>query len=523
MQVYPEHKKVVIPYRADVEQLLLPAAQRFQHGGVWYLAIPHEIGTVRLLRNLGLSVPSPIQYYYDWVRGSPFDSQRVTADMCTIARRAYVLSEMGVGKTRAVLYAYDYLRREGLVNKLLVVAPLSTLTTVWENEVFENFPHLKTQVLYAYSKKKRQQLLARPADIYVVNHEGVEVLHTDLWARTDLNAIVVDELAAYRNSRNARWKNLEPLVARSEYAWGLTGSPTPNAPTDAFGQSKLLTPGLSGYSFKRFKDSTMRQVGTFKWVERPEATSVVHGIMQPAVRFIRSECFDLPPTTYSTRSIVLASDAARHYKKMHDELATQIRNKEITAANEGVKLSKLLQISAGFAYDANGVGVYCGGVERFKEICEIIENASGKVIVLSPFRYFVDLLGATLGKLSIGNPKFSVAVVHGGTSKARRDVIYADFQKTPSPRVLCAHPATMAHGLTLTAADTVVWASPPTSLELYEQANARITRVGQSQNTLIVHVSGSKVEQQVYARLKRKAALQGALLEMFEGSTSSEI
>jgi SNF2 family DNA or RNA helicase len=204
---------------------------------------------------------------------------------------------------------------------------------------------------------------------------------------------------------------------------------------------------------------------------------------------------------------------------MLNKLATQIKNKEITAANEGVKMSKLLQISAGFAYDANGVGRYCGGTERFKEIFEIIEAASGKVIVLSPFRYFVELFGKVAGQLSLGNPKMSVAIVHGDVAKTARDVIYSDFQKSAVPRILCAHPKTMAHGLTLTAADTVIWASPPTSLELYEQANARITRAGQTQNTLIVNISGTKMEEKVFARLKRNAALQGTLLEMFEDTT----
>lgn len=522
MQVYPDHKKVVIPYRADVEQLLLPAAQRFEHGGAWYLAVPHEVAAVRLMRNLGLNVPSPIQYYYDWVGGVPFDSQKVTADMCSIARRAYVLSEMGVGKTRAVLYAYDYLRRERLANKLLVVAPLSTLSTVWENEIFENFPHLKTVVLYGHSKKKRQQLLALPADVYVINHDGVEVLHGDLFARADIDCIVVDELATYRNSRTSRWKNLEPIVSRSSYSWGLTGSPTPNAPTDAYGQSKLLTPQLSGYSFKRFKDSTMRQVGTFKWIERPEATEVVHSIMQPAVRFTRDQCFDLPPTTYTTREVQLSVEASKHYKKMHSELATQIKNKEITAANEGVKLSKLLQISAGFAYDADGKGVYCGGVERFREIFEIIEEASGKVIVFSPFRYFTELLGKTAERLAIGNPRFTVGIIHGGVPQTDRNQIFADFQKAQYPRILVAHPATASHGLTLTAANTIIWSSPTTSLEQYEQANARITRAGQGQNTHIIHIAGSKIEQNVYARLKRKASLQNVLLDMFENGTLRE-
>ena len=519
MQVYPEHKKVVIPYRADVEQLLLPAAQRFEHGGAWYLAVSHTIDAVRLMRNLGLNVPSPIQYYYDWAGGTPFDSQRVTADMCSIARRAYVLSEMGVGKTRAVLFAYDYLRREGLANKLLVVAPLSTLTTVWENEIFENFLHLRTVVLYGHSKRKRQQLLAQQADVYVVNHDGVEVLHGDLFSRRDIDCVVVDELATYRNSRTTRWKNLEPIVSRCSYRWGLTGSPTPNAPTDAFGQSKLITPQLSGYSFRKFKDATMRQLGPFKWIDRPEAPEIVKSIMQPAVRFTRDQCFDLPPTTYSTRSVQLNLDSAKHYKRMFDELATQIKGQEITAANEGVKLSKLLQISAGFAYDANGRGVYCGGTERFREIFEIIQEATGKVIVFSPFRYFVQLLGATAQKLSVGNPAFSAGVIHGGISQKARTQIFTDFQRAASPRVLVAHPATMAHGLTLTAANSVVWASPPSSLELYEQANARITRAGQSQNTHIIHIAGSKAEQNVYARLKRKASLQGTILDLFEEST----
>lgn len=509
MKVYPKHKAIVIPYRADVENALQPAAKRFEHGGQWFLALPHQLGVVRFLRNIGLNAPSPINFEYDYVGGTPFESQRETADMCTVSRRAYVLSEMGVGKTRAVLWAYDYLRRVGEVNKLLVVAPLSTLSTVWENEIFEVLPHLRVKVLYGDAKKRRR-LLAEPADVYVINHDGVEVIHRELFGRNDINAVVVDELAAYRNSRNLRWKNLAPIIKRSEFAWGLTGSPTPNAPTDAYGQIKLLTPERVGFSFKSFKDSTMRQVGTFKWIERDNAIDTVHGVMQPAVRFTRDQCFDLPPTTYTTLAVGLSKEGAVAYKKMHDDLAVQIRNHEITAANEGVKLSKLLQISAGFAYDGDGAGHYIGGVDRIREIFQTIEAASGKVIVFAPFRYFVELLGAVLGK------RYEVGIIHGDVSHAERTRIFTEFQKTDRIRVLVAHPATMAHGLTLTKANTIIWASPTTSLELYEQANARITRSGQGQNTFIVHIAGTKVEQHVYNRLRKKAALQGALLDLFE-------
>jgi SNF2 family DNA or RNA helicase len=464
-----------------------------------------------LMRNMGVQVPSPVQYYYDWPGIKPFDSQRATADLLTVSRRAYVLSEMGVGKTRAVLYAYDYLRSVGKIDKLLVVAPLSTLVTVWENEVFETFHHLKCVVLYG-TKKRREALLAGDADIYVINHEGVAVLHAALWGRTDVNGIVVDEIAGYRNSRSVRWKNIEPLVRRASYAWGLTGSPTPNEPADAYGQAKLLTPETAGRSFKGFKERTMRQVSTFRWVPREGANEIVAETLTPSVRFTRAQCLDLPETTYSTRQVEIDQQAGKLYKKMFDELVVQVRTKQVSAANEGVKLSKLLQLSTGFLYDQESKGHYIGGLSRFREIFTIIEESppEAKFIVFAPFRYFVGLLGGVLGK------RYSVATVHGDTPKAERDRIYTAFQRTNEFKLIVAHPQCMAHGLTLTSANTIIWAAPITSLEIYEQANARITRAGQKKNTHIIHIQGSPAEKHVYDRLRKKGKMQGALLEMLE-------
>lgn len=510
MNVFPEQKKVCIPWRGDVEQILGAAAQRYTGPDkASFLAIDHSVDAVRLLRNVGeITVPSPIQYYYDWCGGTPFESQRVTADLLTVAKRAYVLSEMGVGKTRAALWAYDYLRREGLVKSAVVVAPLSTLSAVWENEVFENFPHLTTAVLHG-DKKRRLKLLAQPADIYVINHDGVKVLHQELFRDPRIDCVLVDELASYRNARSDRWKFLAPIVRRAQYAWGLTGSPTPNEPTDAYGQAKLLTPGSCGTSFKAFKDLTMRQIGTFKWIPREDSTDTVYRTLQPCVRFTRAQCFDLPETTYSAREVVLEPRAAAAYKQMFNDLAIQSAAGEIAAANEGVKLSKLLQIACGFVYDSKGNGHFLGGTERFKQIIEIVENASGKVIVFAPFRYFVELLGRVLSS------KYPVATIHGDVPPSQRAKIFTSFQREDEPRVLVAHPATMAHGLTLTSAATIVWASPTTSLEIYEQANARITRAGQKRQTHIIHIQGTKAERYIYSRLQRKAKMQGALLDLF--------
>lgn len=510
-QVYPASKQVVLPFRADLAALLGTQAKAFQYQGSSMLAVPHREDSTRLLRNLGHNIAGPIQYYYGWNNGSPFDSQRVTADLLSTNPRAYVLSEMGVGKTRAALWAYDYLRSIGAVHRCLIVGPLSTLVGVWENEIFENFPLIQTAVVYG-DRKKRLKTLGFDVDCYIINHDGVEVVRNEIITRQDIDCIIVDELAVYRNARSDRWKFLRPIVQRAAYAWGLTGAPTPNEPTDAYGQIKLLTPERVGFSFKSFKDQTMRQLGPFRWIPRAEANDIVHERMQPSVRFTRDQCYDLPPTTYSNRHVEMDPKAKILYKKMFDELAVQVQSKEITAANEGVKLSKLLQIASGFAYDAEGKGQYIGGVDRFKAIVDIIEETEHKVIVFAPFRYLVTLLGKVLER------KYSVAIIHGETPKAARDVAFTGFQRSSSPRIIVAHPATMAHGLTLTEAATIIWAAPITSPEIYEQANARITRTGQKNATYIIHIQASPVETRVYDRLKRKAKMQGALLQMFEES-----
>lgn len=506
IKVFPEKRALVLPARKDVLNLV-PQAKPFDVKGYRMMYLPHNPEMVRLLYNMGVKAPEPIRFYYDWANTKPFASQIDTAALMSTHRRAFVLNEMGTGKTRAALYAFDYLRSAGRANIMLVAAPLSTLVTVWEQEIFANFHHLTSVVVYG-SAAKRRKLLSQKADIYIINHDGIEVVQEELMKLAP-DTVLLDELAAYRNSSTDRWKMAKPIVHKATWAWGLTGAPTPNEPTDAYGQVKLLRPDNISFSFKAFKDETMLQVSQFRWIEREDANDHVFRVMQPSIRVTRDQAFDLPPVTYSTRQIALDSRAASVYKKMYDELAVQYQAREITAANEGVKLSKLLQISAGFAYDDDSAAAYIGSKDRIKEVFSIIEGASRKVIVFAPFRYLAEMLHAAVSK------KWQAALVHGDVGKSERDKIFTDFQKSQYPHVIVAHPATMAHGLTLTRADTIVWASPTMSLETYEQANARITRAGQVAHAHIVHIQATPVEAQVYARLRRRAKLQGTLLDMF--------
>lgn len=473
------------------------------------MAIPHTVATTRLARNCGFIVPAPITCHYDWVKDTPFKIQKITAAMLTMQPRAYVLSAMGTGKTRSALYAADYLLKEGEIRNVLVVAPLSTLSAVWDREIFEFFPHLTTAVLHG-TKSRREALLERQHDVYIINHDGVKVLREPLLNK-DIDAIIVDEVGMYRTHTTERWKCLNPILNKAKYAWGMTGSPTPNAPTDAYGIAKMFTPKQVPKYFRQFQRQTMNQITQFKWVAKQEANSIVHEVLQPAVRFTRDDCIELPETVYADREVKLEPETQKVYEDLMKKLHISFNNGEVTAANEGVLFSKLLQIASGWVYTKDKDAIELPNKGRIQEVIDIIEGVEGKVIVFAAFTHTVTKLEAILRKKA----GMDTALVTGATPKSRRDEIFGDFQNHPSPRVIVAHPGCMSHGLTLTEASTIVWVTPSTSLETYEQACARITRPGQKRKQLIIHLSGTQVEKKLYSRLKQKASLQGALLEMF--------
>jgi SNF2 family DNA or RNA helicase len=139
-----------------------------------------------------------------------------------------------------------------------------------------------------------------------------------------------------------------------------------------------------------------------------------------------------------------------------------------------------------------------------------VVGADHKVIVFVPFLHAISGVATFLAK-----HRHAPAVVHGSVSRTVRDKIFTDFQTKDEPRLIVAHPGCMAHGLTLTRANTIVWYAPSPSYEIYEQANARIVRPGQKEKTYIVHLVGTGVERETYKRQEGKGKMQGMLLDMF--------
>jgi SNF2 family DNA or RNA helicase len=518
MLIHKEKKAVVLKLRNPSRvTTVIPTAVLVEHKGATLVAVPHRPDETRVLRNLGFEVPDPMPMHYDWPkvsgRHSPFSAQLETASFLSMNSRAFCLNGMGTGKTNSALWAYDYLRRTKTVRKMLVVCPLSTMERTWADSVFQTFPHLDCVVLHG-SRERRIKLLAQDVHVYVINIDGLSTIKDELAKRADIDLIVIDELALARNSGTDRWKILNAICNKQSprRVWGMTGSPTPNAPTDAWAQCKLVTPdnALVPKYFSAFRDRVMRQITPFKWAARQDANEAVYQMMQPAIRFSLDDCVDLPEQTFITREVALTQEQAKAYKDMMSKLATEYSGGQILAVNEAVKANKLIQIACGVAYGTDGEEVVIPSKPRIDVLKEIIEESEGKVIV------FVPLTGALESVASELRKDWTVETVHGGTSKSERDRIFGEFQRGLDPRVLVANASTMSHGLTLTAATTIVWYAPVHSNETYEQACARVRRPGQTRTTVIVHIAGTDVERRVYKRLQDKQSMQGVLLDMMK-------
>ena len=506
----------------EVRELFPKAVVLNEAVGQAILAISHSPENVRKLIAAGVQdVPSPMYTLYSFPgRFKPFDAQRVTAEFASMNDRCFILNSMGLGKTMTSLWAFDFLRSRGWKHKCLVVCPLSTMERTWADEVFQSFPHLKAVVLYGSADKRKKLLEQRDADVYIINTDGAAIIKEALGHRPDIDHVIIDEVALFRNHSTARWKVLNEICNKqcNRSVWGLTGSPTPNVPCDAWAQCKLVTPQNPNLPkfFSRFREMTMYRKGLYEWAPKKDSVDTVYNTMQPSVRFSLDDCLDLPPQTIINRDVQLSNEQKKAYKDMFVKLAFELDGQEVNAMNEAIKASKLLQICCGVAYDNAGQEVLLPMGNRMDTLEEIVNESEGKVICFVPFKGALNTVVEGLRSKGI-----TADVIDGSVSKPQRDKVFYEFQNGDTIRVLVANPQAMSHGLTLTAATTIVWFGPTYSNEVYQQACARVRRPGQKRTTVIVHLVSSDLESTIYNRLHNKQSLQGALLDLIAKDSNS--
>ena len=527
--IYSEsHKACVYPVEGLPPTMgLVPGARFLPSIKSWM--VPCNMESMSAMARLRLPALSPMIHEYDWPRNkmkvkAPFDHQRIVSSFLTLNPRSFNLSDIGTGKTLATLWAFEYLKRKGILKRAVVLSPLSTLSRVWEDEILNHFLGRLTCTILHGDAKKRLARLREDKDVYIINHDGLGVgsgrgsdgrlgmgeLASTIAGRKDIDCVIVDEGSVFKDSGTNRYKLLRQMIKDKNCVWWLTGGPTPNAPTDAWSQARIVRRDYSE-SLQNMREKTMTKITQFKWVPRKDAENYVSKVLSPAIRFHREDCLDLPPLTLSTLDVELSDAQKKAYSELKKTFRTQIEGGQgITAVNEAALRLKLIQVGLGAVYGGDHSANEIDCAPRIKVLEQIIAETEGKLLIFCPLISVTELLCRHLGK------RHTVSKINGEATTSYRNETFLNFQTKKDPRIIVADPRTMAHGLTLTAAATIVWYGPIDQAQIYTQANGRINRPGQTRSMHIIRLAATQVEREIFKRLDSKESMQGAILDIIQ-------
>lgn len=512
MQIVENKALLITTKKADLITSLIPKSKILERNGLRAKVLVHwGEEECKVLRNLKIKdVPHVMLKDYKWPGFfKPMSHQKAMASFMATHKRCYNLSTMGVGKTASVAWAADYLLSIGAIKKVLILCPLSIMQSAWQADLFKTVMHRTVGIAHG-TKAQREKVIKGDYEFVVMNHDGIKVMKKELrTAKFDL--VVIDELNAFKNSQSDRSKTLMSILQPQTWVWGLTGTPAAQCPSDAYGLAKIVRPDSVPEYFKRYRDMVLTQVTTYKWVPKSNAKEVVYATLQPAIRFTKEECLDLPGITYTTRDVPLTPMQEKFYAKLKNQGGMTAAGLGITAANAAVLINKLLQISAGSIYAEEKEVVEFDISNRYNELLELVKQTEHKTIVFVPFKHVISVLSDRLTTDGITN-----GFINGDVGLAKRTELFKDFQTEDDPKVLLIQPQAAAHGVTLTAADLVVWWGPVASTETYLQANARAYRHGQKNKVTVVHLQGSAAERRIFKLLEGNIDVHNSIVDLYK-------
>jgi len=493
------------------------SAELSENEGVTEVAVHWGLAEAQALCKLGMKkVPSPIERDYEWPGlYKPMSHQKETASFFTLHQRGFCFNEQGTGKTAAAIWAADYLLNLKAINRVLVICPLSIMQPAWQADLFKFALHRSVAIAYSTDPKKRRELIQSQTDFVIINFDGVEIVQEQI-AAGGFDLIIVDEANAYKNPKTNRFKVLRNLVKPTTWLWMMTGTPASQSPLDAYGLAKMCVPSRAPAFYGAYRDMVMYQLTRFRWIAKPNAETVVYDMLQPAIRFTKKECLDLPEVTHTSRFAPLSAQQLKYYKQLKKDFLFSAVGEDVSAVNAAANLNKLLQIACGAVYTDNKNVIEFDVSARLSVVEEVISEASHKVLVFVPYTHAIHLVNEYLTKQGI-----HCEVINGEVSVGKRTEIFKRFQEEENPQVLLIQPQAAAHGVTLTAANVVIWYAPVTSSEVYLQANARVHRQGQKNPVTVVNIEGSPVETKLYAALQSKLDAHIKLIDLYKNEISS--
>lgn len=433
------------------------------------------------------------------------------------SRGVALLMEMGTGKSLTTIAVAGHLWIDRKVERMLIVAPLSVLG-VWQEEFqkFADFEYLLAILNGSESKKieKLRQMPTSGLQVAVINYESAWRLEKEL-AAWDADLIVCDEGHKIKTHNIAASKCMHRLGAKARYRMLLTGTIITNKAIDVFSPYKFLNPAVFGNSFYAFRNRFFEMVGygnhtpVLKTSMAAELTRRIHSI---AFRATKAECLDLPETTEIVRTVELELQARKLYQQLVRDSYTRIKDGEITAANVLTRLLRLSQLTGGFLREDGSERPIQISDAKLAALADIVDSAAQdgeKLVVIARFLPEIDAITRMLEKKTIGYSQIS------GEIKDRDEQVRR-FQKDADTTVFVGQIATAGLGITLTAADIMAFFSLDYSMSNFEQAKARIHRVGQRNPcTYIYLVAAGTVDEKVLQALRDKADLARVLIDEY--------
>lgn len=453
----------------------------------------------------------------------PYNYQRYAIQRILDRPSCALFLDMGLGKTAITLTAIvELMHNRFEVARTLVIAPLRVAESTWPDEVkkWAHTRHLRVAKVLGPAQQ-REAALRQRADVWVINRENVPWLVKTLGSRWPFDLVVIDELSSFKSPKARRFRALRrvrPLIKR---VVGLTGTPAPNGLLDLWSQIYLLDQGerlgktFSEYRGRYFEPSQwVHKEGSSRpvvvgYAPRPGAEEAIYAKLSDLVVSMKAEDWlEMPERIDRTVRVPLSTNARRMYEHLerHYILEFLEEGAAVTAGSAAVLSNKLLQIANGAVYDEDKQVQHIHDA-KLDALETIIEGAVGRpVLVFYAYQHDVDRLKGRFPEAKELDGPEAVAAWNRG--------------EIP---VLLAHPASAGHGLNLQyGGNQIVWFGLPWSLELYQQANARLHRQGQTERVIVHHlVAEGTVDEDVMAVLARKEATQDALLEAVKARLQS--
>jgi SNF2 family DNA or RNA helicase len=487
--------------------------------GKTVLQVYHDEGATKKLNELGFSIQPPIEIYYDWPKlhnkFDPMSHQRETASFITMNPRCFVGNGTGSGKTASILWAFDYMKQSGIVDKMVVVCPISVIG-VWENETFFSYHHLSLATIYGTSSR-RKEILDTDSDIYVINFDGIKVIKDELskW-NNDRVFWVVDEASKLTNAQTETYKTFNNLLKPTNRLTLASASPTSREPTQAWALSRLINKNCPKY-FGHFRDMTMTKISQFKFVPKHNANDIVFQYLQPGIVFRKEDCLDLPPITTEYLHVPLSPEQQKAYDKVRKTMAMEMESGEkINAVNAAHKLNILRQVCLGVIKVEGDDEVYkeLDHTTRLNALLDLIEGEPGKILICVPFKGAIQFYQKGIEK------HWSCETVNGDVSNTDRKAIFDRFHMTDTLKVLLVHDAVASHGWNAQSCSHVVLAGPIFSSENAIQLIGRVARAGQKNKMTVTKIYATRMEQQIYENIENKHDDLATLLKMYKEAVS---